>query len=126
MRIRKQIYMGFCIRTNVLAKSVYVFMSACARVSMCVCVCARRRVCVRACACVSAFLCAYMHARVFVSICRDHLFPRSLVTRFSTKYFGGELGFFVEGINKVFGNYSLDQSYWEILDGDLNQIPVGG
>ena len=80
--------------------------------------------CVRAQACLCACVC--MCFCVFVSICLDHLFPRSLVTRFSTKYFGGELGFFVEGINDVFGNYTLDKSFWEILDGDLKQTPVGG
>eukprot|EP00916_Digyalum_oweni_P017182 GHVL01028113.1.p1 GENE.GHVL01028113.1~~GHVL01028113.1.p1 ORF type:complete len:143 (-),score=0.03 GHVL01028113.1:325-753(-) len=47
------------------------------------------------------------------------------VFRFTAKNFGSSLGFFIEGINGVFGDWDLDKSYWEILDGELNQTPVG-
>ncbi|XP_070210678.1 uncharacterized protein [Littorina saxatilis] len=45
--------------------------------------------------------------------------------RFTCKYYGKELGFFIEAFNDVFGNWAEKKTYWEILDGDLNQTPVG-
>ena len=103
-----------------------VCVRACASMCVCVCVCTSVSVCVRVRMSVCSYVCTCARACVCVCLCLDYLFPRSPVTRFSTKYFGGELGFFVEGINDVFGNYTLDKSFWEILDGDLKQTPVGG
>nr|UTK45834.1 hypothetical protein [Crepidula fornicata] len=43
----------------------------------------------------------------------------------TVKYFGTPLGFFVQAINGLFGNYTADQSFWEILDGNNQQTSVG-
>ena len=51
--------------------------------------------------------------------------PTSYPNRFTVKYFGSSLGFFVEAINDVYGNFALDQSYWMILDGENSPTPVG-
>jgi hypothetical protein len=45
--------------------------------------------------------------------------------RFASTYFGSDLGFFINTMNGLTGDYNLDQSYWEILDGDDQQTPVG-
>ena len=59
-------------------------------------------------------------------VCEFDLTSCLSVPRFNTKYFGAELGFFIQGVNDVFGDFALDKSFWEILDGDLKQTPVGG
>ena len=34
-------------------------------------------------------------------------------------------GFFVNAFNDVYSHWEEERTWWEILDGDLNHIPVG-
>lgn len=45
--------------------------------------------------------------------------------RFSATFFNKELGWFVDAYNFVYANYTLDFSYWQILDGEMKPLPVG-
>ncbi|KAK7478927.1 hypothetical protein BaRGS_00029794 [Batillaria attramentaria] len=44
--------------------------------------------------------------------------------RFTATYFGVDLGYFIEAVNRVFANSSASQ-FWNILDGNLDPTPVG-
>ncbi|XP_076460402.1 cobalamin binding intrinsic factor-like isoform X2 [Babylonia areolata] len=46
------------------------------------------------------------------------------VFMFSVTYFSG-LGFYIDSINGTAGNYTLDKSYWQILDGDNKPTLLG-
>ena len=45
--------------------------------------------------------------------------------RFTTTYYGHELGFFVEAYNKVYAKSVGDMAYWQILDGSGELTPLG-
>ncbi|ESO82161.1 hypothetical protein LOTGIDRAFT_237141 [Lottia gigantea] len=44
--------------------------------------------------------------------------------KFTATYFDGK-GYFIDAINGLAGEWDPDKTYWEILDSDLKQIPVG-
>jgi gastric intrinsic factor len=45
--------------------------------------------------------------------------------RFKATYFGSPLGFFIDAMNGLAGNWAADKTYWEILDGENKQTSVG-
>ncbi|KAL8562784.1 hypothetical protein ACOMHN_022659 [Nucella lapillus] len=45
--------------------------------------------------------------------------------QFSVTYFALPLGFFVDAINGLRGNFTLDQTWWAILGGNGKLTPVG-
>ncbi|KAL8562783.1 hypothetical protein ACOMHN_022658 [Nucella lapillus] len=46
--------------------------------------------------------------------------------KFSVSYnHAGHPGFFVNAFNNVYSQWQVDQTWWQILDGNLNLTPVG-